>query len=230
MSQWFISIGLMELNELTVLVRLLLAAIFGGLLGFERARKMRAAGLRTYMLVCIGACIAMMTGQFLMEAYGAGDPGRIAAQVVSGIGFLGAGTIMMSGYHRVKGLTTAAGLWVAGCLGVAIGAGFYIGSVIMLVIIVVSMLFGERFQDRFMEKSGRIRLFVLFEDADSMRDFLVHLRESGLGISEFENAQTVGHSISANFVLKLQNHHRSLRAQVLEDLNKRPGVAFLYEV
>jgi len=230
MSQWFTSIGLMELNELTVLIRLLLAAIFGGLLGFERARKMRAAGLRTYMLVCIGACIAMMTGQFLLEAYGAGDPGRIAAQVVSGIGFLGAGTIMMSGYHRVKGLTTAAGLWVSGCLGVAIGAGFYLGSAIMLAIIMFSMLFGERFQDRFMEKSGRVRLFVLFEDADSMRNFLVHLRERGLGISEFENAQTVGHSISANFVLKLQNHHRSFRAEVLEDLNNRPGVAFLYEV
>ena len=215
MSQWFASVGLMELNEGTILLRILLAAVFGGLLGFERARKMRAAGLRTYMLVCIGASIAMMTGQFLLGTYGVGDPGRIAAQVISGIGFLGAGTIMMSGYHRVKGLTTAAGLWVAGCLGVAVGAGFYVGSVVMLVITLLAMLLGERFQDHFMEKSGRVRLFVLFDDADSMRDFLVYLRERGLGISEFENAQPVGHGVSANFVLKLQNHHRSLRAEVL---------------
>ena len=81
-----------------------------------------------------------------------------------------------------------------------------------------------------MEKSGRVRLFVLFEDADSMRDFLVYLRESGLGISEFENAHSVGHVVGANFVLKLHSHGRGYRASVLQDLNKRPGVAFLYEV
>lgn len=230
MTEWLESLGLMELNEITIIVRLLLSMIFGGLMGVERARKMRAAGLRTYMLVCIGSCITVLSGECLALRCSGTDASRIAASVISGIGFLGAGTIMMSGYHRIKGLTTAAGLWVSGCLGVAIGAGLYVGSVAMLAITLISMLVGERLQDGFMAKSGRVRLFVLFEDADSMREFLIHLRESGIGISEFENAQTVGHCVSANFVLKIHGHGRAHHLAVVEELNKRPGVAFLYEV
>ena len=102
-SNWLQSLGLMELNDFTIVVRLLLSAIAGGLLGLERMRKLRAASLRTYMMVCIGACIAMVTGESVVIHFGSGDPGRIAAQVISGIGFIGAGTIMMTGYNRIKG-------------------------------------------------------------------------------------------------------------------------------
>lgn len=230
MSEWLASLGLMELNEVTILVRLLISAVFGGLMGFERARKMRAAGLRTYMLVCIGACVAMMTGIFVCKSFGNADPGRIAAQVISGIGFLGAGTIMMSGYHRITGLTTAAGLWVSGCLGLAVGAGFYVGAILMIVITMLSMLAGERFQDGFMAKGHRMRVFMLFDDADSMRAFLIYLREEGIEISDFENAQMVGHCVSANFVLKIHGRGRKNHEETLRMLEKRPGVAFLYEV
>ena len=112
----------------SIVIRLLAATLCGGLLGMERERKKRPAGLRTYILVCMGAALVIMTNIYITDLYGTGDPTRLAAQVVSGIGFLGAGTIIVTTRNRVRGLTTAAGLWASACMGIAIGAGFYIGA------------------------------------------------------------------------------------------------------
>ena len=112
---------LLTLNEVTISVRLLLALACGGVLGFERTRKRRPAGLRTYMLVCVGAAVIMMTAQFMHQIWG-GDLGRLPAQVISGIGFLGAGVIIQTG-TTVKGLTTAATLWMSMSIGLACGSG-----------------------------------------------------------------------------------------------------------
>lgn len=122
---------LLEPNLLTLLIRILLALLCAGLIGYDRDAHGSAAGLRTHILVCLGAMIAMCTGEFTALHYG-GDASRIGAQVVSGIGFLGAGTIIINRGH-ISGLTTAAGLWASACIGLAIGTGFYeiavIGSV-----------------------------------------------------------------------------------------------------
>ena len=114
---------LLEPNLLTLIIRTLLALLCAGLIGFERDAHGSAAGLRTHILVCMGAMIAMTTGIFAATHF-SGDASRIGAQVVSGIGFLGAGTIMVSKGH-IRGLTTAAGLWASACIGLAIGPGFY---------------------------------------------------------------------------------------------------------
>ena len=119
---------LLEPNLLTLLIRTLLALICAGVIGFERGAHGSAAGLRTHILVCLGAMIAMCTGVFVSMYYNA-DAERIGAQVVSGIGFLGAGTIMVNRGH-VKGLTTAAGLWASACIGLAIGTGFYEAAIV----------------------------------------------------------------------------------------------------
>ena len=119
------------MNDLEVVLRLLLAAALSGLIGYERERHGRAAGLRTHILVCVGSALLMLTGLFLFEIYHARtsiDPGRIAAQVVSGIGFLGAGTILRS-RASVRGLTTAASLWAVAGIGLAVGCGFYTAAV-----------------------------------------------------------------------------------------------------
>ena len=122
---------LRELNMASILVRLLMAMLVGGLIGMERGRKRRAAGFRTYMLVCVGAALTMLLGQYqsvILELSGTvarADVSRYGAQVINGIGFLGAGTIMLTGRKEVKGLTTAAGLWACACMGLAIGSGFY---------------------------------------------------------------------------------------------------------
>lgn len=113
-----------------MLLRTVLAMVFSGILGYEREKKGRPAGFRTYMVVCIGSEIAMMTGIFLSRELGSTDPSRIAAQVISGIGFLGAGTILVTRQNQVKGLTTAAGLWADACLGLALGSGFYSGAIV----------------------------------------------------------------------------------------------------
>ena len=104
----------MEIREVTYLavaVRIFAAVLLGGILGLERGMKHRPAGLRTYMLVCVGSCLIMLTNQYIHQVYGSGDPVRMGAQVVSGIGFLGAGTIVVTRRNQIKGLTTAAGLW-----------------------------------------------------------------------------------------------------------------------
>ena len=116
----------MELREVTYLavaLRVFAAVLIGGILGLERGMKNRPAGLRTYMLVCVGACVIMLTNQYVFQVYSTGDPVRMGAQVVSGIGFLGAGTIVVTRRNQIKGLTTAAGLWSAAGVGLALGVG-----------------------------------------------------------------------------------------------------------
>lgn len=120
-----LSLQFRELTMLSVVLRPLVAILLGGVIGLERGLKNRAAGFRTYMLVCLGACIVMLTNQYIYQLLGTGDPVRMGAQVISGIGFLGAGTIIVTSRSQIKGLTTAAGLWCSACVGLAVGIGFY---------------------------------------------------------------------------------------------------------
>ena len=114
-----------EITYLSIVLRILASIIVGGLIGLERRMKNRPAGLRTYMLVCVGACLVILTNQYIYQVTGSGDPMRLGAQVVSGIGFLGAGTIIVTKHNQIKGLTTAAGLWASAGVGLAFGVGFY---------------------------------------------------------------------------------------------------------
>lgn len=125
-----------DFNMVTVALRLVLALVFGGLIGLERGRQRRAAGLRTHILVCVGAALTVMVGFFAREILDItnSDPLRVSAQVISGIGFLGVGTIMVKGRFQIVGLTTAAGLWVTAAIGIAVGAGFYEGALIAFLV------------------------------------------------------------------------------------------------
>lgn len=121
-------------------MRLMMAAILGGIIGWEREHTNRPAGLRTHILVCIGAALIMVLSEYMQNAYGGqADLTRMGAQVISGIGFLGAGTIIKEGFS-VKGLTTAASLWVVSCIGLALGAGFYSGAMIATLLIYFTLL------------------------------------------------------------------------------------------
>ena len=148
----------MQLRELTYMavgIRILAALVVGGVLGLERGMKNRPAGLRTYMLVCVGACLIMMTNQFIFQATGTGDPTRMSAQVISGIGFLGAGTIVVTQHNQIKGLTTAAGLWACAAAGLALGIGFYEAALAGSVAIFVILTLLQRWDDR-MHMKGRV--------------------------------------------------------------------------
>ena len=161
----------MELRQVTFLsvgIRIAAALVVGGILGLEREKKNRAAGLRTYMLVCVGACLIMLTNQYIYQTTGSGDPMRLGAQVVSGIGFLGAGTIIVTKRNQIKGLTTAAGLWSSAAVGLSLGVGFYeaalaAGAAIYFVMTVlrhwdVRMHKRSKYMDLYMEVSTGVGL------------------------------------------------------------------------
>ena len=118
-----------DLSIFSITFRLLTATLAGGIIGLERGANRHPAGFRTHILVCLGATLAMLTNQYIIEILGIpSDPARLGAQVITGVGFLGVGTIFVTGRSKIKGLTTAAGLWASASLGLAIGIGFYSGA------------------------------------------------------------------------------------------------------
>ena len=124
---------ILENNHIQAILRIILASLFGALIGVEREHAKRPAGLRTHVLVCVGSCLVMLTSEFIYRNYHVFSPNmdvaRLGAQVISGVGFLGAGTIIRNG-NTVKGLTTAASIWAVACVGIATGIGFYSGAII----------------------------------------------------------------------------------------------------
>jgi len=130
------------MSHYQILARLLLATLLGGLIGFEREARGRAAGFRTHILVCLGSALIMLTSMYIFEIYkglAPVDPSRIAAQVITGIGFLGAGTILRWG-ATVRGLTTAASLWAVAGIGLAVGCGFYFAAVTSTILVVITLV------------------------------------------------------------------------------------------
>ncbi|NLV34835.1 MAG: MgtC/SapB family protein, partial [Clostridiaceae bacterium] len=149
---------LRNLTPVTMVIRLVLALLCGGLIGMQRERHGRAAGFRTHIIVCIGSALAAMTGIFMSETLAFNtDPMRLSAQVLSGIGFLGVGTILVTGHLHVKGLTTAAGLWTIAAVGLAIGAGFYEAAILCVLILAIVMAYLGNFGSR------RIKMDIYLE-------------------------------------------------------------------
>lgn len=174
------------LTEGAIVVRILISLAFGAILGLDRGLKSRPAGLRTYILVCVGSCIVMVTNQYVYQVFDTGDPVRMAAQVVSGIGFLGAGTIIVTRRNQIRGLTTAAGLWASACVGLAIGIGLYeIALVGGLAVVIVLTSLGH--WDFFIRRRARdIEVYIELPLSFSFAVFLEKLREQGLGISNLQ--------------------------------------------
>lgn len=146
-----------------VLIRIVLACFLGGLIGLERESVNRPAGFRTHMLVCMGSTLVMLTGIFLFNNYKNVtdlDPARLGAQVISGIGFLGAGTILREGLS-VKGLTTAASLWAVACIGLAIGSGFYTGATISAILVLIILFFFSKLERFVSKKHNEIYIKVI---------------------------------------------------------------------
>lgn len=141
LSVWFLS----NFSFFEDFFKLLTAGVLGGLIGYQRESSRRPAGLRTHILVCVGSALVMVTSEYIFEVYKGIttlDPARLGAQVISGIGFLGAGTILRDG-STIKGLTTAAGLWAVSCIGIAIGAGFYSGGITAALLVYLTLLISK---------------------------------------------------------------------------------------
>ena len=217
-----------EVTYLAVVLRIFAAILIGGLIGLERGLKNRPAGLRTYMVVCLGACLVMLTNQYVCQVYGTGDPVRMGAQVVSGIGFLGAGTIMVTRRNQIKGLTTAAGLWTAAGVGLAIGVGFYEAAIAggLGVFIVMTLL--QRMDNKVHSTAKNLEIYVELNKACSLGDFLRAIREKDIEVRDIQREHDVENDDGIRAYLsnlKLKTRHK--HAEVLDDIRTIPGVVYL---
>ena len=189
---------LRQLNMLSVVLRLLLAMLSGGMIGLERGRKRRPAGCRTYMLVCLGAALTMLLSQYestmlatewsdVAESIGLHtDISRFGAQVINGIGFLGAGTIIVTGRQQVKGLTTAAGLWASACMGLAIGAGFYECILLAFILMFLCIRFFPAIDTLIQENAKIMNIYVEFESLDNIGPIIGQLKTQGVQILDVD--------------------------------------------
>lgn len=189
-----------EFTPASTFFKITLAVILGGAVGIERGRKHRAAGFRTYMMVSMGACLSMMLSQYLNYCINtlwaeriaelsfavSTDMVRFGAQCVSGIGFLGAGTIIITSTRQVKGLTTAAGLWVSACMGLAVGAGLFEGAVLgfLLVIFTTSVL--SKVEFNVVSTAPNMDMYVEFEKMDDLGTIIAFLKGKGVHIFDVE--------------------------------------------
>ena len=220
-----------EVTYLAVVLRILLAILAGGLLGMERGMKNRPAGMRTYMLVCVGSCLIMLTNQYVFQVYDAGDPVRLGAQVISGIGFLGAGTIVVTRRNQIKGLTTAAGLWTAAGIGLALGIGFYEAAVIGSVAIFTVITLLQRMDNNLHRKSKQMEAYIELSEEITLGDFLRAVRDSGMEIYNVQREQG-GDSEGKNraYVATLKTKKRGNHEDILEQIADISGVAYLEEL
>ncbi len=222
--------NLAEINTFSIFIRLTLAVLCGGVLGIERGSKKRPAGFRTHVLVCIGAALAMMTGQYIYQEFGVSDPSRIGSQIVSGIGFLGAGTIIITGMRQVKGLTTAAGLWAAACMGIAIGIGFYEGAIVGCIFIFMVMTILQKLDDYVFATSKVIELYMELEDIIHLKSFINRVRENGIQVSSVEISRPKSAEAGVGVLITLEHVLKSQRSEVLSLLSSIEGVCYIEEL
>ncbi len=223
--------ALREITLLSIIIRLLVAVLCGGAIGLERGLKNRPAGMRTYMLVSVGSCLIMLTNQYLFQVTQAGDPMRLGAQVVSGIGFLGAGTIIVTRYNQIKGLTTAAGLWSAAGVGLALGVGFYEAALVagFFVFFVLTLL--QRWDDRMHSKTKVAEIYVELSKGATLGDFIRSIRAMELEINDVqleqkENSEERALGVIATIKAKKRCDH----GELLDKIRKIQGVTYLEEL
>lgn len=222
---------LTELNIWSVLLRLLLAILFGGIIGIDRGRKRRPAGLRTHMLVSLGAALVMVTNQYVAEQYVLGDPSRLGAQVISGIGFLCAGTIIVTQNQHVKGLTTAAGLWCSACMGLAVGIGFYEGAAIACFLTVLIVIAMHRLDNRVLSRSKVMELYVEMRSDAPLSILLGYLESHSIRVSYIEITKCREQdNCAVAALLTIRLPHRFEHYEVLLALQKLEGIAYMNEV
>lgn len=204
--------GLREITFLSVVVRMMLAIFCGGAIGFEREYKRRSAGFRTHILVCLGASMTTLTSQYLcLYLHYFTDMGRLGAQVVAGIGFIGAGTIIVSRGSRVKGLTTAAGLWTSAIIGLALGIGFCEGALLTTAAVLLAELVFSKLEFRVLDSAPEINLYLEYTDKECLERMLRLFREHEVKVLDMEITRAAGehHNACVLFSLRLNKHFRA---------------------
>jgi putative Mg2+ transporter-C (MgtC) family protein len=214
------------LNEWIIVFRLVLSAILSGVIGFEREFHGRAAGFRTHILLCVGSTLIMLTSIHIFDVYSGRvpiDPARLAAGVVTGIGFMGAGTIMRY-KASVRGLTTATSLWVAAGIGLAVGSGLYFGAIVTTLIAVIALMFFSRLEHVMIRKNWYKTVVIETKDGlEQLKRIRETLSEYGSEINDLEADRSKdGTHMILKFGLKLTTNLHN--AQLIEDIARVEGV------
>lgn len=229
------TINLDDLNLITVIFRTFLSILIGGIIGTERDIRNRAAGVRTHMLVCLGAAIIMMTNEYIYFEFGdAGiDVTRMSAQVVSGIGFIGAGTILVTSDNRIKGLTTAAGLWAAAAIGLAIGIGFYEIALIGGVAIISIMILLKPFKKFIHMHSNQPQITLVIRSTDGFKSFLEYTASTEVTIIDIQVENKLAESPDHNnltFTAILELGEQLTLEDVIENLENTEGISSVNQI
>lgn len=225
---------LRELTVLSLLLRFLLSACCGAVIGWERSVSRHAAGLRTHIIVCVGSASVMLLNQYLILLFDTtSDPARLGAQVISGIGFLGAGSIIVTGRQReqrVRGLTTAAGLWASACMGLTVGAGFYEAAVVLCICLFCVIAVMNRLDIKYLKSSTEARIYVEFAPEIPFSTAVEAIRSQEWHITNaecIENHHLAGYGMLLDIRCAEQN--RDLNS-LLETLRAAEGIAFAQSV
>ena len=234
---------LREFNIYTMMLRVVLAMLMGGIVGFEREKKRRPAGFRTYMLVALGAAMTIMLSQYLDYMLGSAwaetaarvgvktDVSRFGAQVINGVGFLGAGTIIVTGRQEVKGLTTAAGLWASACMGLAIGAGFYECVLVGIVLILLSMKLLPAIEELMLAYSRNMTIYVEMDSFENLGSIVNKIKSEGIVLYDVEIEKDKREHLAQFSVLcSMRLPRRRGHAELLAKLSTLEGVVAIDEV
>lgn len=213
----------------SIFTRLIIAMVMGAVIGYERASKKSTAGLRTFSIVCVAATLTMIINEYLVDLYGSGDPSRLAAQVISGIGFLGMGSIILTSRNQIRGLTTAATLWATAILGIAIGAGMIIPSCIAFVIMMFIIIMLSSISKRLEQYNQMITIYLEVEKDAGLHQIIEALTAEGFEVMQLEKhkASPVGDLI---IQLDLDLKAKYLHSDIIYRLSQLDSILYIEEV
>ncbi|MBQ8497118.1 MAG: MgtC/SapB family protein [Clostridia bacterium] len=219
-----------EWSMFSITVRLLLAMVVGLVIGIDREMKRRVAGIKTHILVCVGAAMVMITSQYMLNTFGTGDPARLGAQVISGVGFLGVGTIIVTGRNQVRGLTTAASIWTCACLGLAAGIGFLEGVTIALIFIVFTLKVLGKLDKVVQKRSKEIDFYIEFENNEGLTKFSEKMKEDGNHVVRIQIGKCEGEEEYPNALVNVRVKDRDRLEVFFAEIRHLSYVRFVEEL
>lgn len=216
---------LRQFNLISILIRLLLAMVLGGLIGLERETKRRPAGFRTHILICVGSALTTLTSQYLyLELHMYTDLARLGAQVIAGMGFIGAGTIIITKRNDVKGLTTAAGLWTTAIIGLCLGAAYFEGGIAATVAVLFIELVLKKFEYKYIRKYMQVIFYIEFRKKGTIKEISSIFENNKMTIVDME-MNKVNKLRKAFITIKVKNS--KLIDNVIDEISVVENVEFV---
>ncbi|MBR1622503.1 MAG: MgtC/SapB family protein [Pseudobutyrivibrio sp.] len=223
---------LQSMDNAAVAIRLIIATLCGSLIGWERVIRRHSAGIRTFALVSLGSAVATVLNIYLAALPNLdADVSRIPAGVVSGIGFLGAGTIIVTGRNQIKGLTTAASLWVASCMGMAFGAGYLSVGLVCFALVMIANVILVHVSQKVEENNRYVSIYIEVEESNGVKKLIKKLSELGYTINSMN--KTKDKTLSGTdiaLMLELDFGGQNSHQQLLEERNNLDFVSYVEEV